>query len=179
MHPNLCVCFHSAVTFWLNDRLTGCKLHSAPLNPLTKCLPWRKMSRLTEWASCLTLPTEKCKLLDEGLYLTSTILCKKSYFSNKFSSGLGWADPLYTLCINPSAVCFLCSSELINIFARSNLLLNLRWPQFYPCNQNVDVCLRRKLLPKHFNLSTRAGLINGCLFMETFSNFFICISLSL
>jgi len=24
MHPNLCVCFHSAVTFWLNDRLTVC-----------------------------------------------------------------------------------------------------------------------------------------------------------
>ena len=60
MHPNLCVCFHSAVTFWLNDRLTVCWkavnwLFCKSLPSLTKCLPG-KMSPF-DWVGflCLTL----------------------------------------------------------------------------------------------------------------------------
>ena len=69
MHPNLCVCFHSAVTFWLNDRLTVyCRavnrLYNKSLPPhhhQTKqiyCPLWlyvclsEKCPPLTEWALC-------------------------------------------------------------------------------------------------------------------------------
>ena len=104
---------------------------------------------------------------------------RRGLFCSSKNSLEAYPPPLYILCSNPSLVCCLCSSELINIFARSNLLL-LR-PPILSLESNFFTSFviwriifygEKHMLPKHFNWSTRAGRYTAAFFMETFSKLF-------
>ena len=114
MHPNLCVCFHSAVTFWLNDRLTVCWkavnwLFCKSLPSLTKCLPG-KMSPF-DWVGflCLTLLArgKRKVFLGGDIFLGVILLVKLLLLAHSSVYLVFFVTVLYILYINPSAVCFL------------------------------------------------------------------------
>jgi len=132
LHPNLCVCFHSAVTFWLNDRLSVyCRTvnwlynKSPPHHHQTKqiyCPLWLYVC-LSDKCPPLTVES----VLNPG-WIEKLIARTKSQGWNHFCKivFLGVAFNCFCWscisCISSLWLFVFLGSTLLNIFARSNIL---------------------------------------------------------